>query len=252
MADKNVGTFCLFLFLSIAAHTSFIYSVYRPVVAAQSLEMPVEVSLITEKSLVSEDAVSMVDIQGSDTASPSSISVPVESAGVVEAATGMLSDVAEQSDVVMLPLLRAHELLEDRIVKTDFAETEYVQPVSLDPQYRSAVEVHRRVRAQQDLKPIYPKAAYDANLSGRVIVELLISDEGVLDDIRIIAATHGFERSARNSLQGMTFYPAELDGKKVASRMFIEMKYLLVKQSSKRASEENIISIETLEEAVEK
>ncbi len=233
----------LFLILSATVHAALVHGAYRPAVAVQDIVVPVEVSLIRQAA----PRTAQVTESGDEAAStgPSSSPVAARAAKPMqeEPATGMHSEAVVPGEVLMLPVLQVQELLYDRLGATGFDVSEYLQEPAVDARYYGASDVQRRVRARQNLLPVYPKEAYDANRQGRVMVELLIDAEGVVDEIRVIAATAGFEVSAREALRDMHFHPAERHGEKVASRMLIEMQYLLIKASSGRVDNESIMPI---------
>lgn len=233
----------LFLILSATVHAALVHGAYRPAVAVQDTVAPLEVSLI--RPAVSHSA--QATGHGNEAASAEPSSSPVAARAMQhmeqEPASGMHSEAVVPGEVLMLPILQVQELLYDRLASAGFDASEYLQKPAADTRYYGATDVQRRVRARQNLLPVYPKEAYEANRQGRVMVELLIDAEGVVEEIRVIAATAGFDVSAREALRGMHFHPAERHGEKVASRMLIEMQYLLVKASSGQVDNESIMPI---------
>ncbi|MEB0135680.1 TonB family protein [Actimicrobium sp. CCC2.4] len=93
--------------------------------------------------------------------------------------------------------------------------------------YSGALEVDQRVRALADLQPVYPPSAFKLREHGRVLVEILISEQGGIDVLRILAATPGFAASALTAFDGMHFDPAMRGGRPVASRLLVELVYRL-------------------------
>jgi len=233
----------LFLILSAAVHAALVHGAYRPAVAVQDTVAPLEVSLILPPVPRPAQAIG----SGSEAVPTGPSSSPVAASASKhmqeEPSTGMHSQAVVPGEVLMLPVLQVQELLYDRLGGAGFDASEYLQEPAIDSRYYGAADVQRRVRARQNLLPVYPKEAYDANRQGRVMVELLIDAEGAVDEIRVIAATAGFEVSAREALRGMHFHPAERHGEKVASRMLIDMQYLLIKASSGHVDSESIMSI---------
>ncbi|HEV7855969.1 MAG TPA: hypothetical protein VGO72_03315, partial [Herminiimonas sp.] len=59
----------------------------------------------------------------------------------------------------------------------------------------------------------------------------------------IVWSVPGFEISAMTALSGMTFSPAEVGNRKVASRLLVEIEYLLVAPSTYAMHEQTVISV---------
>lgn len=236
-----------FLLLSLLAHAAFVYNVHFPVVPAQTTLPLLNVKVVSTADEQDRHSEAKQPMKAAHSAVASSSAFnQLTQNKLQQESIGNQSDIAIEGDVQMMPILRVHELLPDRVNSELLNDVEYVQSPSGDVRYLNAMEVEKRVRAKQNLTPVYPADAYSANRSGRVVLELLINEEGGLDQLRTIAATPEFEASARNALRNLTFYPAELHGEKVASRLLIEMKYLLVQPSSGDASKEEIMPIGTV------
>jgi protein TonB len=128
-----------------------------------------------------------------------------------------------------MPSTEAREILPSQIyvgLPTDaIGVNQYVFPPT---GYLDAFSVDRRIRAHQDLVPVYPPEAYDAGRPGRVVAEILVAETGRVDSIRIVLATDGFEASAMEALKVIAFSPAERGGKPVKSRLLVEIEYKLV------------------------
>jgi len=73
-------------------------------------------------------------------------------------------------------------------------------------------------------KPRYPSGKL-AQKDGAVILQLLINEQGTLDQVNQVCAAPGFEKSARDSLRGMKFSPARGKDGPVKSYMLVEFGY---------------------------
>lgn len=90
--------------------------------------------------------------------------------------------------------------------------------------YFNSPGVERHARPVTALQPRYP-AARPANPDGSVVLELLIDEQGLLEQVNVICAAPGFEASARESVAGLRFSPALGPHGPVKSFMLVEFAY---------------------------
>ncbi len=257
MCHKKVGSVCIFLALSLAAHFTLLYLALEALVATQSNSksvvhsiqdisilsgidhaegmtlgiMPRLLDAVTTSKLIEKIPAQVVRPSAKF---PEKVAADVPSNKPVNVST---------ADIVMLPVMQARELLASGINLFDFKNTERLHPLSFNPRYFEAGHLDKRAKAQKNLVPLYPQDAYDANRQGRVIAELLINAEGKVDASLIIAATDGFEESAAEALRGMSFVPAEIGGIKVASRLLVEMDYRMINPSFSSVDSEDVVPV---------
>ena len=161
----------------------------------------------------------------------------------VKSVIGIESIRETKAQEILIPVLRASELFANGIAYSSFKPEELLHSISFNPSYVNAERVDKRAKALNNLTPVFPELAYQQNKQGRVIMELSISANGKIDRCVVIAATSGFANSASDALCGIEFLPAELGGEKVASRMLVEINYLLVNPAVGISGEENVIPI---------
>ncbi len=76
--------------------------------------------------------------------------------------------------------------------------------------------------------PEYPPAARAARISGVVMVEIQIDEEGKVDEVDILDCTHpkvGFEDAAAKAVKKWRFEPARLDDEPVESEKKIRLTF---------------------------
>jgi TonB family protein len=77
------------------------------------------------------------------------------------------------------------------------------------------VDVTARQDSARPILPAYPDDLFDAQVSGAVVVEFIVTDSGTVDPdrISIVSATHpGFVDAVRAALQGAVYSPAVRGG----------------------------------------
>lgn len=108
-------------------------------------------------------------------------------------------------------------------------------PLIEDPTYYSAKEVDVHPAALQAIQPRYPDEAASANVTGSVVLVLLLDEGGRVKDISVEEAEPPgyFEASALKAFRHARFAPAQRGGKVVKSRMRIKVNYELEPEQEK-------------------
>jgi protein TonB len=76
--------------------------------------------------------------------------------------------------------------------------------------------------------PIYPMMARKLGREGMVILKLTIDEKGNLSDVEVIKkADYGFTEAAVEAVKKSTFLPAKKDGKPIASRALLPIRFKL-------------------------
>jgi len=76
--------------------------------------------------------------------------------------------------------------------------------------------------------PVYPKLARRMEKEGKVVLKLLIGMDGKLNSVEVIEpAEYGFTEAAVEAVKKSTFIPAHVNGKKVASRAILSVRFTL-------------------------
>lgn len=103
-------------------------------------------------------------------------------------------------------------------------------PLVEDPVYYPAKQLDVLPVARQHIMPDYPDEAVRHNINGSVKLLLLIDATGLVVDVSVVEATPPgyFEDAAVKAFQNAKFTPAEKNGKKVRSRVMIQVSFDLV------------------------
>lgn len=93
--------------------------------------------------------------------------------------------------------------------------------------YYKASEVDVRAQPINDVQLIYPKAAYEMRLKGRVVLSILINEHGTIDALSVVEADPSgfFEDHALAATRALTFSPAMKNGRAVKSQKRIEVTF---------------------------
>lgn len=101
----------------------------------------------------------------------------------------------------------------------------------------TAFEVAPSVVSQ--VVPAYPELAKKAGIEGVVYLQVLVSKEGQVEDVKIKECdqpNNGFEEAASEAVKKWVFKPALQEGKPVAATVTIPFKFKLSAEDSKAAS----------------
>jgi protein TonB len=78
--------------------------------------------------------------------------------------------------------------------------------------------------------PVYPMMARKLSREGKVVLKLTIDENGNLLDVDVIEkAGYGFTEAAVEAVKKSTFLPAKRDGKPIASRALLPVRFRLVR-----------------------
>ncbi len=102
-------------------------------------------------------------------------------------------------------------------------------PLIEDPTYYTAKEVDVHPSALKAIWPAYPEEAASANVTGSVVLLLLLDEGGKVQEISVEEATPPgyFEKSAVAAFRNARFTPAQRQGRVVKSSMRIKVSYEL-------------------------
>jgi periplasmic protein TonB len=82
----------------------------------------------------------------------------------------------------------------------------------------------------REVRPDYTEAAKTAHLEGTVVLSVVVRADGTVGDVSVdqsLDATYGLDEQARKAAGQWTFKPGTKDGKPVAVRVHIQMKFTL-------------------------
>jgi len=82
-------------------------------------------------------------------------------------------------------------------------------------------------KARQMAPPVYPKAAFDQGISGRVVLRVEVRADGTPGDIRVLSSQPAgvFDEVSVAAARQWTFDPAQRDGKAVAAALKIPLTF---------------------------
>ena len=80
------------------------------------------------------------------------------------------------------------------------------------PEVEQPRRLHRLVAADHMPPPAYPPEALKQGLSGKVVLKILVTKQGRVDDVRIISPPSEFDQAAIDAARQWTFVPGRDDG----------------------------------------
>jgi TonB family protein len=96
-----------------------------------------------------------------------------------------------------------------------------------DPVHYPARDLDVYPQAVKPLTPAYPEAARNAQISGFVILQVLVDESGRVVGTSLVDAAPGgvFEQAAEKAVVDAVFYPARKDGRTVRSRILVKIEF---------------------------
>ena len=79
-------------------------------------------------------------------------------------------------------------------------------------------QVERAVRVRQSAKAVYPEKLRSTRVEGEVLVQFVVNESGVaqMHTFKVLKTNDpAFAEAVKKAVSNSSFYPAELDGKKV-------------------------------------
>ena len=110
--------------------------------------------------------------------------------------------------------------------------SELVSPPPLPPRPKEPVRVGGLIQPPQKLAhvdPIYPATAIAARKAGLVILEALISEEGIVREVRVLRPEPWFEHAAVAAVWQWRFSPTLLNGEPVPVLMTVTVRFVLTR-----------------------
>jgi len=92
------------------------------------------------------------------------------------------------------------------------------------------VDTEPKIIADSRVQPAYPESARSAGVSGPVLLEAIIDEEGKVRDIKVVKSPEGdttLSRAAEEAVKQWRYEPATLDGQAVAVLAKITVKFRL-------------------------
>lgn len=108
--------------------------------------------------------------------------------------------------------------------KNEKNEEEYIEVGGVRYIHFSSPRLKARGRPLEEPNLRYPTGQFTQK-NGAVVLQLLISEQGVLEQTDVVCAAPPFERSARESVAGLKFQPALAKEGPVKSYMLVEFGY---------------------------
>jgi len=82
----------------------------------------------------------------------------------------------------------------------------------------------------REVKPVYTAAAMDARIEGKVVLDIVVLDDGKVGDVTVTESLdkeYGLDTQAVEATKQWLFKPGTKDGKAVAVRVAMEMRFTL-------------------------
>ncbi len=146
-----------------------------------------------------------------ETIQPEAIVEPIELSGIDLGAplTGVpIGDVVSSADLIPPP------------------------PLPMPPRQKEPVRVGGQIAAPQRLNrvdPVYPPIAIATRKEGVVILEALLTEDGIVREVRVLRAEPLFEQAAVAAVWEWRFSPTLLNGEPVPVVMTVTIRFLLTK-----------------------
>jgi len=90
-------------------------------------------------------------------------------------------------------------------------------------------QVEHQARLRFGQPPVYPSQLRDARVNGQVLVQYVIDEKGApqMESFKVLKSSDAeFSESVRRAVTKMSFYPAEIAGKKV--KQLVQQPFLFV------------------------
>lgn len=112
----------------------------------------------------------------------------------------------------------------DGALPRDGADGPPLLPLPKEPPPRPVLRVGASVRPPvllQQVPPVYPPAARAMGLSGRVVLEVVVDEEGLVQEVRVLSASHPlFVEAAVEAVRRWRYSrPVDVSGQRVACAM---------------------------------
>ncbi len=146
------------------------------------------------------------------------ISKPVE----ISAPQEKDSEVVESVKEVIQPVPMVSEVISPSpVVQSAYIEST-LEPIETEFGAEIAPSfLHREI-------PVYPELARKLGKEGKVVLRLTIDEKGNLLNIEVVEkAGYGFVESAINAVKKSTFLPAKKNGKPIASKALLPIRFVL-------------------------
>ena len=92
------------------------------------------------------------------------------------------------------------------------------------------VDTEPKIIADSRVQPAYPESARSAGVSGPVVLELVIDEDGKVRDLKVVKSPNGdaaLARAAEEAVKQWRYEPATVDGQAVAVLAKITVKFRL-------------------------
>ncbi len=76
--------------------------------------------------------------------------------------------------------------------------------------------VEQRPELVHSVSPVYPKDAWKARLTGKVILRFLVETDGRVSNVTVLRGREVFRQAAINALMRFRFKPAQIDGEPIS------------------------------------
>ena len=107
-------------------------------------------------------------------------------------------------------------------------KADVVYPVSPSSFYIGAFGGKNGTRFLEQVKPSYPQSAWRRGKEGKVVLKLIIDENGRLVHVDVVEdAGFGFDQAAVKAVRESTFLPATLNGHDIKSEVLLPVRFVL-------------------------
>lgn len=93
------------------------------------------------------------------------------------------------------------------------------------PTLTAAESPYKEARLIHSVEPKYPNSARKKNIAGNVELELMVLPQGKVGKVRVISGPKVFASAAVNAARQWRYIPAELNGRKIESKIRVTIKF---------------------------
>jgi TonB family protein len=125
-------------------------------------------------------------------------------------------------------IVRTATIIAIGIIAVGFSLVAPAPRVGASTNYTKLTSAMKPPKLIERVEPLYPEKAKEAALEGKVILEVMLSDRGAVDEVRVVKSlSKDFDDAATEAVRQWRFEPAMMDEKPVAVSLKITINFKL-------------------------